>query len=166
MSNEDIKSQVAELKPIDWREARRIRAWELYHQGWRQRDIARALGVSDAAVSQWIKRGRAGGGVEAMRRGTYRGLTPRLKPEQYPLIREALAQGATAYGFEDDTWTQPRAAMVIRQVTGIHYSVRQTGRILHKIGWSPQKFETRALQRNEKSIQTFREEWKPIEKKR
>jgi predicted transcriptional regulator len=40
----------------DWREARRYRAWELKQQGWKQKDIAQALGVSEAAVSQWLKR--------------------------------------------------------------------------------------------------------------
>jgi transcriptional regulator len=36
----------------DWREGRRIRAWELKQEGWKQRDIAQALGVSAGAVSQ------------------------------------------------------------------------------------------------------------------
>jgi hypothetical protein len=39
--------------PQDWKEARRQRAFELKAQGWQQRAIARAFGVSDAAVSQW-----------------------------------------------------------------------------------------------------------------
>jgi hypothetical protein len=33
--------------PQDWKEARRQRAFELKAQGWQQRAIARALGVSD-----------------------------------------------------------------------------------------------------------------------
>ncbi|MCA1715656.1 MAG: helix-turn-helix domain-containing protein, partial [Actinobacteria bacterium] len=37
----------------DWREGRRLRAFELKHQGWKQREIADALGVSKGAVSQW-----------------------------------------------------------------------------------------------------------------
>ena len=32
--------------PAYWREERRKRAWELKEQGWRQKDIARALGVN------------------------------------------------------------------------------------------------------------------------
>ena len=51
----------------DWREGRRIRAWELKQEGWKQRDIAQALGISAGAVSQWLKRGREGG-VEGLRR--------------------------------------------------------------------------------------------------
>ena len=50
----------------DWREGRRLRAFELKQQGWSQQRIAEALGVSKGAVSQWMKRARDGGGVEAL----------------------------------------------------------------------------------------------------
>src|ERR687890_96970 len=52
----------------DWREGRRLRAFELKQQGWSQQRIAEALGVSKGAVSQWMKRARDGGGVEALKR--------------------------------------------------------------------------------------------------
>src|SRR4051812_24944901 len=52
--------------PKDWREGRRLRAWDLHAAGWKQRDIAAALGVSEGAVSQWLRRGREGG-VAALR---------------------------------------------------------------------------------------------------
>ena len=39
----------------DWREGRRLRAWEPRRQGWKQADIARALGASEGAVSQWVE---------------------------------------------------------------------------------------------------------------
>src|SRR5215203_3702760 len=60
----------------DWREGRRLRAFELKQQGWSQQQIAQALGVSKGAVSQWMKRGREGG-VQALKRrpvtvGSYR----------------------------------------------------------------------------------------------
>jgi predicted transcriptional regulator len=38
--------------PHNWREARRLQAWHLKQQGWRQRQIAQAMGVSEGAVSQ------------------------------------------------------------------------------------------------------------------
>ena len=50
----------------DWREGRRLSAWELKQEGWNQRDIARALGVSKGAVSQWLKRAKQEEGVEAL----------------------------------------------------------------------------------------------------
>jgi DNA-directed RNA polymerase specialized sigma24 family protein len=46
----------------DWREGRRLRAFELKQQGWKQTEIADALGVSEGAVSQWMKRAREEGG--------------------------------------------------------------------------------------------------------
>ena len=46
--------------PADWREGRRLRAWELHEQGWSQTSIAQALGVTQGAVSQWLKRAQAG----------------------------------------------------------------------------------------------------------
>ena len=47
--------------PKDWREARRLRAWDLHQQGWKQGRIAEALGVTQGAVSQWLARARDGG---------------------------------------------------------------------------------------------------------
>jgi hypothetical protein len=41
-------------KKADWREERRKRAWKLKEQHWKQQDIAKALGVSEGAVSQWL----------------------------------------------------------------------------------------------------------------
>ncbi len=50
----------------DWQEARRLRAWELKKQGWKQKEIAATLGVSQSAVSQWLQKARHGG-PEALR---------------------------------------------------------------------------------------------------
>jgi predicted transcriptional regulator len=38
--------------PTNWKEVRRLHAWYLKHKGWSQCQIAEALGVSEAAVSQ------------------------------------------------------------------------------------------------------------------
>jgi predicted transcriptional regulator len=48
-------------RATDWREGRRLRAFELKEEGWSQKQIAQALGVSKGAVSQWMKRARDGG---------------------------------------------------------------------------------------------------------
>src|SRR5437588_12239529 len=54
---EQVRSQDAP----EWREGRRLRAWELKQRGWKQRDIATALGVTQGAVSHWLSRARDGG---------------------------------------------------------------------------------------------------------
>jgi transcriptional regulator with XRE-family HTH domain len=43
----------------NWREGRRLRAWELFQEGWPQQRIAAALGVTKGAVSQWLSRAKA-----------------------------------------------------------------------------------------------------------
>lgn len=82
-------------RKADWRGERRKRAWRLKQVGWKQRDIAVALGVSESAVSQWIKRGRHGG-VEALQHRPPPGLRPRMSAEQRARIPSLLARGAEA----------------------------------------------------------------------
>lgn len=56
-------------READWREGRRLRAWELHEQGWRQQEIATALAVTKRAVSQWMLRGRILGSRRRSRHG-------------------------------------------------------------------------------------------------
>jgi transposase len=81
----------------DWREARRFRAWQLKQKGWKQADIAEALGVTPAAVSQWLKRGREGG-ITALR--TRPGCGPKLKltTAQLERLPELLRAGEDKAG--------------------------------------------------------------------
>ena len=51
----------AGTRPTSWREGRRLRALDLHEQGWAGKAIAEALGVTQGAVSQWLKRAREGG---------------------------------------------------------------------------------------------------------
>jgi transposase len=76
---------------LDWREGQRRRAWELAQQGWKQQDIATALGVTPGAVSQWLKRAREQG-VAALRRHPAPGRQPRLTPEQLARCRRCSHQ--------------------------------------------------------------------------
>ena len=77
-----MSDSIDSLKATDWREGRRLRAFELKQQGWSQQDIARALGVGKSAVSQWMKRAREGGGKEALRKPYSPGAPPRLSVDQ------------------------------------------------------------------------------------
>ena len=99
----------------DWREGRRLRAFKLKQRGWSQQRIAEALGVSKGAVSQWMKRAREGGGVEALKRRPAPGARPRLSEEQRHKVAELLARGAEAHGFRGELWTCERVAIVIRK---------------------------------------------------
>ena len=149
----------------DWREERRKRAWDLKQQGWNQQAIAQALGVSEGAVSQWLKRGRAGG-PEALNAHPPKGVSPRLSAEQKAQIPGWLAQGAEAYGFRGDVWTASRIAQVIYQRFGVRYHRDHVGRLLREAGWSRQHPIERATQRDEAAIKQWSEQrWPAIKKK-
>jgi len=151
----------------DWREERRKRAWLLKEQGWLQKEIAVALGVSEGAVSQWLKRGREGGGVEALGSHPGPGGVARLSAEQRTQIPALLERGAPAYGFRGDVWTANRVAEVIAQTFGVRYSRDHVSALLRRLGWSRQRPITRATQRDETAIRQWSEErWPTIKKGR
>lgn len=80
-------------RPSDWRESRRLRGWELVQEGWKQKDVARALGVSEGAVSQWVGRAKRGG-KEALLHLKPPGAPPRLTREQLTQWPKLLRLGA------------------------------------------------------------------------
>jgi transposase len=137
--------------PRDWREGRRFRAWELAQQGWSQRLIAAALGVTPGAVSQWLRRVREGG-VDGVRRRVAPGRVPKLTAEQRAQLPGLLAWGAHAWGVEGEVWTTPRVAAVIEQAFGVRYHPAHLSRRLRAIGGSPQTPIQRATQRDEAAI--------------
>lgn len=149
----------------DWREGRRLRAWELAEQGWSQRQIATALGVTSGAVCQWMRRAREGGGPEALKKRTAPGGQRRLSGEQQAQILEWLREGAEAHGFLGALWTRKRVAVLIERKLGIRYHPGHVSKLLQSWGWSPQKPEKRARQRDEAAIEAWvRERWPAIKK--
>jgi transposase len=151
--------------PHDWREWRRMRAWELNCCGWIPRDIAAALGVGRPAVYQWLAAARQGG-PDALRGHLRTGPVGKLLPGQRLLIADSLWHGAEAYGFQGDVWTCARVAKVIEEEFGVHYHKGHVSRILREIGWTPQVPITRAIQRDEEEIQRWRDQVWPELKRR
>lgn len=136
----------------DWREERRKHAWALKQEGWPQKEIARALGVSAGAVSQWLKRAHEAGGTEGLKRRPAPGKTPRLRGAQRAQLPALLARGAEAYGFRGDVWTAKRVAQLIADTFGVRYHRDHVSRVLRQLGWSRQRPVTRATQRNAEAI--------------
>jgi transposase len=152
--------------PHNWQEARRLPAWHLRQKGWPQRHIAEALGVSAAAVSQWLKRARQDG-PQALRHRPSPGAPRRLAPEQLAHLPDLLHRGPAASGVRGQVWTRKRVAEVIRVACGVVYHPTHVGRLLNALRWSPQKPMRRARQRDEAAITRWRiETWPAINKGR
>ena len=150
----------------NWREGRRLRALELKERGWKQRHIADALGVSEGAVSQWMKRAREEG-VEGLRHKPPPGAPSRLSEDQRAKLPELLAQGAQAHGFKGEVWTCERVAVVIRREFGVSYHPAHVSRVVRMLGLSLQKPQRRAEQRDEEAIEHWKEKkWAYLKKGR
>ena len=129
-----------------------------------QAEIARHLGVTEAAVSKWKKQLDAHG-TEALRSRKATGRPPRLNQQQKQLLVEKLEAGARTAGFPTEQWTQARVLQVIEQEFGVHYHPNYISRLLHDLGWSVQKPETRALERDEALIRAWlSKDWPRIKK--
>jgi transposase len=76
-----------------------------------------------------------------------------------------LAQGAVAHGYRTELWTTQRIADLIEQRLGVRYHRNHVGKLLHRLGWSHQKPEPRAIERDETAIQTWkRTVWPRVKK--
>jgi transposase len=134
------------------REARRLQAAELYAQGHSQAEVARELGVSRQSAHVWHAR-YLQGGVEALRSRGLTGPDPKLSAAQLARVEEALLAGAMANGFDTDLWTLERVAVVITQLTGVRHHPGHVWVILrHRLGWTLQRPQRRASERDEEAI--------------
>src|SRR3954462_2975056 len=148
----------------DWREGRRLRALELKERGWKQTEIADALGVTEGAVSQWMKRAREEG-EQALRHKPPPGAPPRLSEDERAKLPQLGAQGAEAHGFRGEVWTCERVAEVIRREFGVSYHPAHVSRMVRALGLSLQKPSRRADQRDEEAIERWKDERWPSLKK-
>lgn len=110
-------------------EHRRLRAYELMQRGWRATDIAAALGVSKAAVSQWTRVIRDGG-KNALASRKAPGATSQLTERHKKLIGAMQLDSPTVFGLQGDRWTRQLMQMMIKRLFGIRYSLQHVGRLM------------------------------------
>lgn len=147
-------------------ERRRLRAIALLAEGLAPVEVARRLGIDRRSVRRW-RASHDRGGRRALAAKPAPGRPPKLEARAHRQLERVLLEGACACGYPTDLWTCPRVAEVIRRQFGVRYHVDHIGRLLHALGWSPQKPERRARERDEAAIQRWvRVTWPRIKKKR
>lgn len=146
-------------------ERRRQRAIALLKEGYQPVDIATMLSVDRRSVRRW-KATYHNEGEKGIHAKPASGRPPKLDRDDIKKLEKALLKGSKAAGFPTDLWTCPRVVYLIHTLFGIRYHVDHVGRILHALGWSPQRPERRAMERNEKRIkQWVKVDWRRIKKK-
>jgi transposase len=80
-------------------------------------------------------------------------------------LLRALNAGAQHWGFPTPEWNCPRVKVLIEQLFEVSYHVDYVGTLLHQLGWSAQKPEHRARERDEGAIERWRRvEWPRLKK--
>lgn len=145
-------------------EQRRVRGIALLKEGLTPVDIAQRLGVDRRSVRRW-KAAHREHGASGIAARPAPGRPSALNEKQKRRLEQLLLKGAMAAGFLSDLWTCPRVAQVIRDRFDVTYHVDHVGRLLHSLGWSPQKPQRRAIERDEQTIkQWIRERWPRVKK--
>jgi len=122
------------------------------------------VGVDRRSVRRWNATYRDQGKA-ALKAKPATGRPPALDAKARQRIERLLLKGAGAAGFPTDLWTCPRVAQVIEQRFGVSYHVDHVGRLLHSLGWSPQKPERRAVERDEDEIRRWvKQDWPKVKK--
>jgi len=151
---------------VEQLESRRRRAIAMIQEGTSRAEVARRLGVGSGSVTRWWQAYEAEG-EEGLAAKPHLGAKPKLSPRQRQWLVQRLMKGAKANGFDTDLWTCPRIAALIEQRYGVHYHVDHIPRLMVSLGWSCQKPEKRAVERDEKAIQHWvAHDWPRIKKRR
>lgn len=147
-------------------ERRRRKAMLLLQRGMTPSEVGQRLGADASSVRRWR---------QAYRRKGNNGLDPkphpgrpsRLTPRQKRGLVRRLLKGARANAFSTDLWTCPRIAELIERHYGVEYHVDHIPRLLGTLGWSCQKPEKRAIERDEDAIAAWiKKGWPRIKKSR
>jgi transposase len=136
-------------------EARRRKAMSLLRQKLSLNEVARRLGCHASSVLRWRDRVRREGTRGLKVRHTP-GRPPRLSRSQQRRLVRQLLLGPGSFGYATQIWTAKRIAELILKLFGVSYHPAHVGRLMHGLGWSHQKPERRAVERDERAIQ----EWK------
>src|SRR6266480_4012268 len=89
----------------------------------------------------------------------------RLTRRQEKRLVRILLRGALANGYRTEVWTTKRVAEVIEKTFHVPCHYNTAGKLLHRLDWTPQKPERRALERDEQAIHRWKKKVWPRVKK-
>lgn len=143
---------------------RRRRALAFLDEGLSLHEVARIIGCNASSVMRW-RDARLKKGDEAFTVHFSPGRPAKLSATQKRKLGKTLLKGAVAHGYSTSLWTTARIADVIEKKFGVRYHPDHIGRLMSWLGWSHQKPERRALERDEERIERWKtQEWPRIKK--
>lgn len=141
---------------------RRKRALKLLAKGKRVSEVAGLIGVTERSIWYWRKDAEQ---PRDKSRTRSPGRPSTLSTEQCQSLEQALLQGAYAQGYAEDYWTLDRIGRLIRDEFKVRYHLSAVWHLMRRLGWSNQKPQRQALQRDDEVIRRWkRHSWPRIKK--
>jgi transposase len=145
-------------------EARRRQALRLLDEGYTLNEVGRMVDSAASSVMRW-RDSRARDGEAGLRVRFSPGRPATLTAAQRKRLIKLLLKGALANGFATELWTTSRVATLIEKHCRVQFHRGHVARLLHDLGFSCQKPERRALERDEARIEQWkRSDWPRVKK--
>jgi transposase len=126
----------------------------------RPAEVAVVLGLHRATVYGWLERYRDGGDA-ALRARPVPGRPRKLTAGQLRQLAALIRLDPRDLGFGDALWTRAMVAELIWREFGVRLSLPTTGRVLHKLGFTPQRPLHRAIEQDPAAVARWKEEEYP-----
>ena len=149
---------------LDAATKRRVRAGRLLLAGKTPPEVARVVGAPRQTVYRWRDVLDAEG-IDALRDMSKGGRPARLGAAELSRLYVALLEGPEMHGFTTPLWTLKRVRLWIEREFGVRYSEVHVWRLLGQLGFSNQKPDRRALERDAAAIEEWRKRAWPALKK-
>jgi transposase len=146
-------------------ERRRREAVRLLESGLSAGEVARQLGVAERSVRHWRQLARERGD-DALAAIPHPGKPSKLTTRQRNGLRIRLLNGARAGGFDSDLWTCRRVQQLIQRRYNVVYHVEALPYVLKSLGFTCQKPQLKAVERNDEAIASWvARDWPRIKKR-
>lgn len=116
--------------------------------------VAKRFKVNLRTLYLWLARYRKSGrsGIAAR---PAPGAPKKLQEKDLRRLEKKILKGAKAAGFPNDLWTCARIRDLIKKEFGVDYHFNHVGKILARMGWSPQRPAKQAIERDDRRIQDW-----------
>ena len=147
-------------------ERRRLRAIDLLQRDVPVHVVAERLGVDRRSVRRW-KRTHRGAGRAGLKARPAAGRPPKLTPAQRKHLARLVVAGPEAAGYATSLWTCRRLVEVIKDEFEVVYHPDHVGRLLRACGFSPQRPQPRAKERDDQRVREWiQRDWAKVKKTR
>jgi transposase len=138
-------------------EVLRLRAVDQVADGADPQEVSRALGMHENTVYGWLAKLRDGG-RDALKAKPVPGRPPKLSAKQMQGVYEFVTgSDPRQMKFDFALWTRDMVRQLIRREFRVEMSASAVGRLLHRLGLSPQRPLWRAWQADPEKVAAWKE---------